>query len=160
MIAEFESHTQQIIALVSLWEPKLSKLPERIIRDEFNTQNRSIKQIVGHMVDSASNNIHRIVHLQYQKSPFLFPNYATNGDNDRWISIQNYQEENWHELVQLWKYTNLHWAHIVGHIREAKLEQKWIAGPNQNVTLKEMVLDYLRHFQLHLDEIDELINRE
>lgn len=42
-----------------------------------NSQNRSIKQILGHLIDSPSNNNHRIVHLQYQPTSLVFPNYAT-----------------------------------------------------------------------------------
>ena len=48
-----------------------------------NSQDRTIKQILGHLVDSASNNMHRIVHFQYHDSPLHFPNYATNGNKDR-----------------------------------------------------------------------------
>ena len=42
----------------------------------------------------------RIVHLQYRESPLRFPNYASDGNKDRWIAIQNYQEEDWNLLVQ------------------------------------------------------------
>ena len=84
---------------------KLFRFPKEVITQRRNTQNRTIKQIVGHMVDSASNNTHRVVHLQYRESPLEFPNYATYGNNDRWIAIQNYQDENWENLVQLWKYS-------------------------------------------------------
>ncbi len=73
------------------------------------------------MVDSASNNTHRIVHLQYQESPLQFPNYATNGNNDRWIAIQDYQNENWGELIHLWKCTNLHIAHVIKNVDPSKL---------------------------------------
>jgi hypothetical protein len=158
MIKEFESIAQGILTLLNEWEPKLSALPIPIITERRNIQNRNIKQIVGHMVDSASNNTHRVVHLQYQQSPFQYPNYASFGNNDRWIAIQKYQEENWHSLVQLWKYSNIHYAYIIGHVLPEKLGNEWIAGPQQNISLKEMVVDYLRHFKLHLDEIDELIN--
>lgn len=142
-----------------MWEPKLSKLPENIITEKRNSQNRTIKQITGHMIDSASNNTHRIVHLQYQESPLQFPNYAINGNNDRWIAIQNYQEEDWNNLVQLWKYSNFHIAHVIGNIKEGKLENEWIASPDRNISLRDMVTGYLDHLQLHLDEIDELINK-
>ena len=101
----FENLANEIISLTKDWEPKLLSLPEDVITKRKNSQNRSIKQIVGHLVDSASNNTHRTVHLQYRKSPLDFPNYATFGNNDKWISIQNYQDENWEKLVRLWKYS-------------------------------------------------------
>lgn len=128
------------------------------VLSKFNCQNRSIKQIVGHIIDSASNNIHRIVHLQYNDLPLAFPNYATNGNNDRWIAIQNYREEDWHLLVELWKYSNLHIIHVMEHIRPDAVDNKWMASRDEEVSLKEMVLDYPRHLQLHHTEICELYN--
>jgi hypothetical protein len=38
---------------------------KNIVATKRNSQNRTVKQIVGHLVDSASNNTHRIIHLQY-----------------------------------------------------------------------------------------------
>ncbi len=159
MIAAFVPIAEGIKTLVGEWETRLAELPADVITERRNSQNRTIKQIVGHMVDSASNNTHRVVHLQYQASPLTFPNYATNGNNDRWIAIQNYQEEDWKTLVQLWKYSNLHYAHVISNIKNDKLQNEWIASPEENVSLKEMVLDYLRHLELHLSEIEELIAR-
>ena len=90
---EISSITTGILSLIKEWECKLKELPNDVITQRRNNQNRTIKQIVGHMIDSASNNKHRIVHLHYQNSPLVFPNYATYGNNDRWIAIQRYQEE-------------------------------------------------------------------
>jgi len=130
-----------------------------VISERRNSQNRTIKQIVGHMIDSASNNTHRMVHLQYQPSPLVYPDYANFGNNDRWIAIQNYQEENWNDLIQLWKYSNLHIVHVIRNVNTDKLENEWITALNKHVSLKAMILDYLGHFELHLGEIDALINR-
>jgi hypothetical protein len=158
MIKEFEPIFSGIEAAVNEWEYRLLKLPIDVITLRRNSQQRNIKQIVGHMIDSASNNTHRMVHLQYQTSPFDFPNYATFGNNDRWIAIQNYEDESWHDLVKHWKYANLHVAHVISNIREDKLDSQWISGPGSRVTLKTMTIDYQRHLQLHLNEIKELLN--
>lgn len=155
---QFESISQELLSFIEEWEPKLLALPNEVITQRRNSQNRTIKQITGHMVDSASNNIHRVVHLQYQPSPLTFPNYASQGNNDRWIAIQNYQEEDWNNLVLLWKYANIHYAHVIRYINIEKLNNVWIAGPNEEISLEAMVVDFLRHFKLHLDEIDQVIS--
>jgi hypothetical protein len=149
-----------LLNLINEWEPKLLALPEEVITERRNSQNRTIKQIVGHMVDSASNNTHRIVHLQYQQSPLIFPDYANLGNNDRWIAIQNYQDEEWNNLVQLWKYTNIHIAHVIQNINAEKLDNVLISALNEKISLKAMVVDFPRHFRLHCDEINELINKQ
>jgi len=154
----FEPISRELLSLIEEWEPKLLALPDDVITQKRNSQNRSIKQIAGHMVDSASNNTHRVVHLQYQPSPLIFPNYASHGNNDRWIAIQNYQEEDWNNLVQLWKYANIHYAHVIRYINAEKLNNVWLSGPSEEISLEAMVVDFLRHFELHLDEINQLIS--
>ena len=149
----------QLETLINEWEPVLMNLPEEVIAQRRNTQNRTIKQIVGHIIDSNSNNTHRIVHLQYQSSPLIFPNYATFGNNDRWIAIQDYQNEDWMILIQLWKYTLLHISHVIKNVNAEKLNNEWISGPGQKITMKAMIIDFPRHLKLHLSEIKDLISK-
>ena len=149
----------QLETLINEWEPVLMNLQEEVITQRRNTQNRTIKQIVGHIIDSASNNTHRIVHLQYQSSPLIFPNYATFGNNDRWIAIQDYQNEDWMILIQLWKYTLLHISHVIKNVNAEKLNNEWISGPGQKITMKSMIIDFPRHLKLHLSEIKDLISK-
>lgn len=159
MRQEFNEQYKDIPELVEKYSGKFMALEEDVISSRRNSQDRTIRQIVGHMVDSASNNTHRIVHLQYRESPLNFPNYATHGNNDRWISIQNYQREDWATLVQLWKYTHLHILHIIENIQKEKLTCMWISGEGESVSLEDMVLDFPSHFRLHLEEIDTLIDQ-
>src|SRR5690606_13003807 len=97
--------TGEILDVINKWEPKLAALPEDVITGRRNSQGRTIKEILGHLVDSASNNHQRMVRLQY--IPNLdFPDYQQ--DNDLWIRLQDYQHAEWHDLTGLWKYYNLH----------------------------------------------------
>jgi len=160
MILEFVPVSEELMVLVKEWEPKLMSLPNPVITQRRNNQNRTIKQIVGHMIDSASNNTHRIVHLQYQESPLRFPNYASNGNNDRWIAIQNYQDEDRENMIHMWKYSNLHIVHLINNVDASKLNQQWYYSEEKLISLKDGIIDYLRHFKLHLSEIDELIKKE
>ena len=154
-----DSISQELIMLVNDWEPILISLSTETISQRKNSQNRTVKQILGHLIDSASNNTHRIVHLQYQSSPLIFPNYATFGNNDRWIAIQDYQNEDWNILIQLWKYSLMHISHVIKNIKTDKLSNEWISGPGEKVTLKSMIIDFPGHLKLHLSEINELINK-
>jgi hypothetical protein len=149
--------TTEISSIIEEWQPLLTSLPREIITGRRNSQNRTIKQILGHMIDSTSNNIHRIVHLQNQQSPLIFPNYATFGNNDRWIAIQDYQNEEWMNMIQLWKYSLLHLCHVIRNVDHSKLNNEWIAGPDEMVTLEAMINGFTGHLKLHLSEIDQLI---
>lgn len=150
--------TLEISSLVEKWVPELTALTENTISSHRNSQHRNIRQILGHLIDSTSNNIHRVVHLQYQESPFSFPNYAASGNNDRWIAIQNYEGADWNNMILLWKYSLLHFCHVISNLNDEKLENEWISGPVENITLRTMIVDFPRHLKLHLDEINDLRN--
>jgi len=156
----FNTNNTRMLELMAAWEPRLSALSEDVVSNRRNSQNRNIKQILGHMVDSATNNTHRIIHLQYQGNPLIFPDYAALGNNDRWIAIQNYQTENWIDLVQLWKYSNRHIIHVINNVNPDKLDNIWLSALDEEVSLRNMINGYLSHFELHMNEIEELINRK
>ncbi len=156
---EFESICTELEELIVTWETILRSLNKDVISQRRNSQNRSIKQILGHMVDSATNNTHRAIHMQYGENPLRFPNYATHGNNDRWIAIQNYRDEDWELLVNLWKYSNLHVAHVFRNVNPEKLENRWLHDDVNGVTLRECIVDFLRYFKLHLSEIEKLMNK-
>jgi hypothetical protein len=152
-----ENLTMEIGSLIKSWEPKLFTLENNLLSSRRNSQNRTIKQILGHLIDSTSNNTHRVVHLQYQNCPFEFPNYATYGNNDRWIAIQDYQHEDWNDMIMLWKYSLLHFCHVIKNVNDSKLDNEWISDQGKTITLRTMIMDFPGHLKLHLSEIDELI---
>lgn len=152
--ADFSDITQQIEKLISAWEVKLLQLPMEVRTDRVNNQNRTVKQIIGHMIDSACNNHQRIVRLQYNKE-LSFPDYRQ--DNDKWIDVQKYQNEDWSLMVNLWKFYNLHISHVFLNIDEVALSNTWTDGDGAKITLHEMVEAYLVHLELHLYEIGDLI---
>ena len=157
---EFDRNNQELLNLIAEWEPKLLSIPEDILIKRQNTQHRTIKQIVGHMIDSATNNTHRIIHLQYQPSPLIYPDYANLGNNERWIAIQDYKNENWAVLVGLWKYSNIHIVHVIQHVNPEKLNNEWITALNMRVSLKSMIQNYTGHIKLHMNDIEELLTEK
>ena len=150
--------SSDILKQVIVLEEILKSGDKEIIATKTNSQNRTVKQIVGHLVDSASNNTHRIIHLQYQPSPLIFPDYANLGVNDKWIAIQDYYNYDMDDLINLMKYTNIHIANVIKKIDTTKLQNVWISALKEEYTLEEMIIDYPRHFKLHLDEIKELLD--
>lgn len=152
---DFTSVTGGITQAIACWEPRLTALSVETITLRQNKQQRTIRQIVGHLIDSASNNHQRMVRLQYN-SELVFPDYRQ--DNDLWIQLQHYQDEDWHNLVQLWKYYNLHMIQVIASVDTGALNNYWYDFEGNKVTLQQMIEGYLWHLQLHLDEIQALID--
>ena len=154
METNFDSITKEIIQVTETEEQLLINLSEEAITIKRNKQNRNIKQLLGHLIDSASNNHQRMVRLQYNEE-LVFPDYTQ--DNDLWIAIQHYESADWKNMIQLWKSYNLHIAHIIQSVDKTKLNNYWHDYEGNKVTLKDMIEGYLGHLYLHIGEIHELI---
>jgi hypothetical protein len=107
----------------------------------------SAKQAIGHLIDSAVNNLQRIVRLNTQPQITL-PGYAQN----EWVNAQGYSERSWSELVTLWTAINLHLAHAMQRVEKAHLAHVWIANEDQ-IPLGFLMEDYLAHLRHHLDRL-------
>lgn len=143
-------------SILILGEQKLIDLPFDTITKRRNKQNRTIKQIMGHLIDSAANNHQRMIRLQYNDK-LDFPDYQQ--DNDLWIALQDYQNADWNITIQLWKYYNLHMIQVIKSVDHTKLENSWRNFEGITVTLCQMIDGYLGHIELHLGEIQELIDK-
>ena len=130
-------------------------LPEGTIEVRSNPGDWSVKEIVGHLVDSASNNHQRFVRLQVADG-LVFPDYSQ--DNDAWVLIQRYQEAPWDALLALWRYFNLHLARVIRSVNERCIDHIWVVDEDTSITLGELMIDYLRHLKDHLKQIKENIN--
>lgn len=162
----FQETINDILATVEREEPILRSLSEDVITSRFNHQNRSIKMLIGHLIDSASNNHQRMVRLQYaprcghsmpntEMGMLVFPDYTQ--DNDLWISLQDYQHEDWNQLLALWRAYNLHIAHLIKSVDQSKLDNYWIDYEGCRVTLRDMIVGYTGHLHLHLEHIHQLM---
>jgi hypothetical protein len=108
----------------------------------------SRKQILGHLIDSASNNHQRFVRVLLQPEIRL-PTY----DQEGCVRVERYQELEWAELLGLWASYNHFLAHILAGVPESKLSTPCFIGENPMMTLEELAADYVRHMQHHLDQI-------
>jgi hypothetical protein len=111
----------------------------------------SRKEILGHLIDSASNNHQRFVRAQYAKDT-NFISY----EQKEWVRIQGYNSRSWKELLEFWKSYNLHLAHLIETMPMDCLEVSGTLGSYGQVTIRYIVVDYLGHMQHHIRQIDQL----
>lgn len=125
----------------------------------------SIREIVGHLVDSASNNHQRFVRARWQDD-LVFPSY----EQDRWVEAQRYQDAPWPDLLALWRTFNLHIARVMAltppairmkpHHRHNLDVLAWQPVPaGQPATLDGFMRDYVGHLHHHLAQIDAILER-
>jgi hypothetical protein len=115
--------------------------------------------VIGHLIDSASNNHQRFVRAASQDD-LVFPGY----EQDRWVELQDYQNTAWTELISLWAEFNRHIARVMAVIPESvrsrprarhNLDQiAWRVVPTtEAATLDYFMMDYVDHLEHHLRQI-------
>lgn len=97
-----------------------------------------------------------MVRLQYGRDLLFFPDYRQ--DNNLWMALQDYQHADWLNLIQLWKFYNLHILQIIQSVDSTKLNRYWCDFEGTKVTLKEMIEGYLDHLLLHMKKIHILVD--
>ena len=140
--------SDQLRCLVETAEPGLRKIPESESMRAALPGGWSRKQVLGHLIDSASNNHQRFVRAMLQPS-LDFPGYDQEGN----IRVQAVQEADWVLLVSLWAAYNRYLAHLIAHIPPSQLDMKCRIGAGEPVTLGFLASDYLTHLRHHLRQI-------
>jgi hypothetical protein len=140
--------SEQLLGVVETAEPKLRKIGEAESLQPIRTGGWSRKQILGHLIDSASNNHQRFVRASLQES-LDFPAYDQDGNT----RVQVPQEADWPLLISLWAAYNRYLAHIIAHLPASKLETVCRIGVGKPVTLGFLAGDYVTHLLHHLKQV-------
>jgi hypothetical protein len=118
----------------------------------------SPREVIGHLVDSASNNHQRFVRGQLQDD-LVFLGYA----QDDWVRVQDYAHAPWDDLVALWQLYNRHLARLMELAPASRrleprakhnVQEIAFAAPVQaTASLDGIMLDYVEHLLHHLKQL-------
>jgi len=108
-------------------------------------------QLLGHLIDSAANNHQRFVRALAQ--PRLdWPGY----DQVAHVSVQNYIGADPAVCVALWSAYNRHISYLIRQITPAKASTPCVIDAAPEMTLSDLVLDYVAHQEHHLRQLLEV----
>ncbi|VTR95288.1 Uncharacterized protein OS=Haliscomenobacter hydrossis (strain ATCC 27775 / DSM 1100 / LMG 10767 / O) GN=Halhy_0781 PE=4 SV=1: DinB_2 [Gemmata massiliana] len=106
------------------------------------------KEVIGHLIDSASNNHQRFVRGQLAAGQD-FPRY----EQERWVRVQNYQGARWADLIDLWRAYNTHLLHVAENMSTEGRRATCRVGGAAEVTLEWLFTDYVDHLEHHLRKV-------
>src|SRR5271169_4362015 len=109
--------SEKLVRAVQSAEEKLRQVSEAESGAPALKGGWSRRQVIGHLIDSASNNHQRFVRASLGDS-LEFPGYDPNG----WARVQVPEEADWVLLVALWANYNRYLAHVIAHLPPAKLD--------------------------------------
>ena len=129
-----------------------------------NAQKWSAKEIIGHLIDSASNN-----HGRFLRAQFSDDLVGQSYDQEAWVEVQEYQQQNWHDLLITWRQLNLQIAHLMfitsDEVREKERSRHNLdqiafkaVSEDQATHLGYLMQDYVEHLKHHLGQIRTAIN--
>jgi hypothetical protein len=140
--------SQQLSQVTNYAEPRLRAFSGLETTKPLLRGGWSRKQVIGHLIDSASNNHQRFVRAALQTT-LDFPAY----DQDGFVSIQAVQEADWPTLVGVWTGYSSYLVHVIARLPAAKLNTVCRIGENEPVTLSFLAIDYVAHVIHHLKQI-------
>jgi len=138
----------ELARLVDATEASLLKISEADSGTPIRPLGWSRKQVIGHLIDSASNNHQRFVRAVLEGS-LEFPGY----DQEGCIRVAAVQEMPWPGLIALWAGYNRYLAHVLAHLPEDALQAPCRIGSSEPVTLQFLAEDYLVHLVHHLQQV-------
>jgi len=138
---EFRAELGALQAILLGLSPALADIPWR-------AGGWTRKQIVGHLLDSATNNRQRFVRAALD-GVYAGPRYSQDG----WVAAHGYAAQDWETLLRWWQAEHEILAAIVDRIPEERLAAECAVGGDAPVTLRFLIEDYLTHQHWHFAQL-------
>jgi hypothetical protein len=129
---------------------KVPQILREISEDEISVKpspNKwSKKEVLGHLIDSATNNHQRFIRGQFELTPEI------RYDQNKWIEFSFYQEIESKQIINFWTVYNQQLVEIIKRIPSDNLTKQIRVGENL-VALEFLIVDYVAHLEHHLKQI-------
>jgi hypothetical protein len=144
----FEKAAADLEQTVKQALPLLAKLKESEASSRPQPGKWSKKEILGHLIDSASNNHQRFVRAALE-GKLVFPGY----DQDRLVVLQRFGNMEWKLLIEFWASYNRFLSQVISVLPAESATVVCAIGKNRQATLEWLAQDYVAHMKHHLNQI-------
>ncbi|HEY3402752.1 MAG TPA: DinB family protein [Ohtaekwangia sp.] len=129
---------------------KIDQIPDSDFSDKLLPGKWSKKEVLGHLIDSAENNLRRFITGQYESVP---PKIVY--DQDFWVTANGYQRTPKADIISLWKLINERICEILLSVPVEKYNAVCDTGKEaaQHKALEWLAADYVKHMKHHLNQI-------
>lgn len=137
--------------------PELYKqFPKEVLLAKPAPGKWSKQEILGHLIDSAVNNLKRFTDAQFLPQPYQVLRYA----QDDVVKANNYQQLSLSHLLQLWCALNQQIVYVLSAIPGEKLAYTIITPSGESKTLEWLAIDYVAHLEHHLMQVEGVGNSQ
>ena len=117
-----------------------------------NESGWSIKEVLGHLLDSLNNNHQRLARYN-PHGDLAFPAY----DQVLFVRRGNYRAFDFDSLLSLWYGYNKLLMHIVASIPPDEMDSTITVGNRPATTIAQLAKDYFAHIEVHERQVRRII---
>jgi hypothetical protein len=143
-----EQSIKRLEYLTDIIPSLINEMGEESFSLKISKDKWSKKEIIGHLIDSATNNHQRFVRGQFEMTPEISYN------QNKWNEFSFYQQINAEQIISFWTIYNKQLLEIIKRIPIDNLKREIKIGENI-FTLKFLIADYVDHLEHHLKQIVE-----
>ena len=139
----------RLFQIITQFPNEVDRIRDSELEFKPSPQKWSKKEILGHLNDSALNNIQRFVRVQYMElGKFVY-------QQDEWVRLQDHENATRDNLLDLWRVLNLQLVHIWKSIPVENLGRKCDIGKEEEQIMDMTMLarDYNDHLNHHIEQI-------
>lgn len=140
---------KDIRLVVKLYSKKFAEIPALEFIAKPNPAKWSRQEVVGHLIDSAQNNLRRFIVGQYQFEPNILY------EQEFWVQANNYQQEKQADIIELWKLVNKQICLVLASMPKENYFRLCNTGretPSLH-SIEWLAADYVRHLKHHINQV-------
>jgi hypothetical protein len=134
--------------IINEYLPLLYNIPEINFSFKPSINKWSKKEIIGHLIDSAQNNIRRFIVAQYETEPQIVY------DQEKWVNLTGYKDHSSEDVINLWYLLNKNICNILNNCTPEMLKKQ--SKLNDLYTIEWLAKDYNKHLLHHLHMVLEM----
>ena len=138
--------TRELHEIVTNYTIKIEAIPDLLFSAKPQPEKWSKKEVLGHLVDSAQNNLRRFICGQNEKQPPVITY-----QQDFWVSSNQYRSIPKEEVIQLWRLLNFRICAVLENLPPENYTKECNTGSLH--TLQWLAGDYVKHLKHHMNQI-------
>lgn len=125
----------------------LEQIPEAEFKNKPKPEKWSKQEIVGHLIDSATNNHQRFIRIQFENDPKIVY------EQDDYVKYNHYNNLSKEHVIKFWTLYNKHILEIIKRIPEENLKRTGLTNSTDKLTLEWLINDYVIHLEYHMKQV-------
>jgi len=144
-----QSVISELEHLISEFAQKFSKIPDEEFMAKPNPSKWSKQEVLGHLIDSAHNNLRRFIVGQYAETTKIIY------EQDFWNKAGDYQNDMKGNVITLWVMLNQKICTVLKNMPKEKYNNLVDTGKEDvsPKTLTWLAEDYVKHMKHHFNQI-------